>query len=148
MFFIKVFFLLQFKTVKVICSGKKLKVQNNSVPRQRAGPHTPKCPRMRMTLSLTPNCRPICEKYLQVLHYSCSNANVAGLRRWRFHGWCIYHIELVVLILCTVATCGPLDVLFVGSLGSGRTAGGAQLKRPEKQIIREAGSTSEKHRET
>lgn len=53
---------------------------------------------------------------------------------------------VAVLILCTVATFGPLDVLFVGSLGAGRI-GGAQFKRPEKQIIRELGSTSETHRE-
>lgn len=54
---------------------------------------------------------------------------------------------VAVLILCTVATFGPLDVFFVGNLGVGRIAGGAQFKRPEKQIIRELGSTSEKHRE-
>lgn len=52
------------------------------------------------------------------------------------HGWCVYRIELVDLILRTGATCGPPDVLFVGSVGAGRTAGGAQFKRPEKQIIR------------
>lgn len=44
------------------------------------------------------------------------------------------------------ATFGPPDVLLVGSLGAANTAGGVEFKRPEKQIIREVGSQSEKEK--
>lgn len=42
-----------------------------------------------------------------------------------------------------VATFGPLDVLFVDSLGVVRTADGGEFKRPKQQITREVGSKSE-----
>lgn len=51
------------------------------------------------------------------------------------------------LIPRAVATFGPLAVLFAGSLGVVRTAGGVEFKRRKQQITREVGSKSENDRE-
>lgn len=53
----------------------------------------------------------------------------------------------VGLIPRTVATFGPLDMLFAGSQGVVRFADGGEFKRPKQQIKREVWSKSENDRE-
>lgn len=140
----------------ILCSSKtwrsfaseRLNIQNNSVPRQKAAPWTPQVPKNANDLIAHMDLLIYLQKYLQVLHYSCHTDNRAGLRSWLFPRCCAHHIEMSFgLIPRTVATFGPLAVLFASSLGVVRTAAGGEFKRPKQQITREVGSKSENDRE-